>query len=75
MNPGDKVVVTDHGVRVEATVLATSPYSAFLAMAGQEGTMYKVQSDKWFGNSTWVTQDKVRPIGEKRLTFVLDKVA
>lgn len=75
MNVGDTVIVADCGVEVEAIVLATSPYSAFPAMAGQEGTMYKVQSDKWFGNNTWVMQDKVRAVREKRLEFVLDKLA
>lgn len=75
MNPGDTVIVTDCGVEVEAVILATSPYSAFPAMAGQEGTMYRVRSAAWFGNSTWLTQDKVRAVGEKRLEFVLDKVA
>lgn len=75
MNPGDRVTVIDYGIEVEAIVLATSPYSAFPAMAGQEGTMYKVQSEAWFGNSTWVTEDKVRAVGEKKLEFLLDKPA
>jgi hypothetical protein len=43
MNVGDTVIVAQCGVEVEATVLATLPYSAFPAMAGQEGTMYHVQ--------------------------------
>lgn len=74
MNPGDRVIVSQDGIEVEAVVLATSPYSAFPAMAGQEGTMYHVQSEAWFGNSTWVTEDKVRPVEEKKLTFVINKV-
>lgn len=72
---GDHVIVSQDGIEVEAVVLATSPYSAFPAMAGQDGTMYQVQSKEWFGNVTWLTEDKVRAVGEKKLGFLLDKLA
>jgi len=71
----DRVIVSQDGIKVEATVLATLPYSAFEGMAGQDGTMFQVQSEAWFGNVTWLTEDMVRPIGEKKLEFILDKLA
>jgi len=70
---GDRVIVSQDGIEVEAVVLATLPYSAFEGMTGQDGTMYQVQSDEWFGNVTWLTEDMVRAVGEKKLEFVLDK--
>lgn len=71
MKPGDTVIVSQCGIEVEAVILATSPYSAYPAMAGQDGTMYHVQSEEWFGNSAWVTEDRVRPVEEKKLEFII----
>ena len=62
MKIGDRIIVVDYGIQVEGVILDTAPYSAFPAMAGQEGTMYLVKSDEWLGNQTWLTEDKIKEI-------------
>ena len=64
MKIGDQVIVSDRSVQVKAIIVDTRPYSAFPAMAGQEGTMYLVKSDEWLGNQVWLTEDKISEIEE-----------
>lgn len=64
MKVGDRVIVSDYGIKVEGIICDTRSYSAYPGMAGQEGTMYLVQSDEWFGRKVWLTEDKISEVKE-----------